>query len=172
MVCRTAVITSHPDARTTDRSEGGSFLILCSISSGSIRGISLDTMGRSGTRSADTHERDPVLDALGEEGVTVTGFRPAACGRWPFSSNEMTPNKPVPTMSPRWMSASGIPGGRQGTDRAERCPRRLGVRGLRVRGRHRPFGAASTMIRSSRDVTRVAGATVSAGRTLPGTGEP
>ena len=31
-----------------------------------------------------------------------------------------------------------------------------------------PWGAASTMIRSSRDVTRVAGATVSAGRTLPG----
>ena len=54
-----------------------------------------------------------MLDALGEEGVTVTGFLPATGGRWPFSSNEMTPNRPVPTMSPRWMSASGMPGGRQ-----------------------------------------------------------
>jgi len=52
-------------------------------------------------------------DALGEEGVTVTGFLPATGGRCPFSSNEMTPNRPVPTMSRRWMSASGIPGGRQ-----------------------------------------------------------
>jgi hypothetical protein len=41
------------------------------------------------------------------------GSSPATCGRWQFSSNEMTPNRPVHTMSRRWMSTSGIPGGRQ-----------------------------------------------------------
>ena len=70
------------------------------------------------------------------------------------------------------MSAPGIPGARQERIGLSAVPGRLGVRGLRARGRHPPSGPASTMIRSSRDVTRVAGATVSAGTTLPGTGEP
>jgi hypothetical protein len=91
-----------------------------------MRDISLDTMPGSGTRSADTYERDPVPDALGEEGVMVAGFLPATCGRWPVSSHEMTPNRPVHAMRPL-EKRRGDTGRQAGTDRVERCPRRLGV---------------------------------------------
>lgn len=69
--------------------------------SGSARDISLDTMPRSGTRSAETYETDPVPDALGEGGAPRPGLSPGRPAQrrgagYPVRSVRLRPCFPLP----------------------------------------------------------------------------